>query len=96
MPPYNFCSDNEYDELDTRGDNHYWQTERPLFVDSAHAYALATPRVLPTPSFHSDRVVAGAHAAARSEVDPDSGGVNPASLHKLQRWGSWRGGWIDR
>ena len=79
LTSFKHCSDSEYDELDTRGDDHYWQTERPLFVDSAHAYALTTPHAPTTLSFHSDRVM-----SAHNEDGLDTS-INPAALQKLLR-----------
>ncbi|KAL8572372.1 hypothetical protein ACOMHN_023141 [Nucella lapillus] len=82
---HSVTSDNEYDELDTRDEDHYWQTDAPLFVDSVHPYALSAPTV-----------TAAAAARERSHGGAQGGGggasnaacdVNPAALQKLQRCG---------
>lgn len=65
-------SDNEYDELDTRDDDHYWQTERPLFVESVHPYAAINPQTGPRQPRHDDYVASVA---------------NPVAQQKLQRCG---------
>ncbi|KAK7487044.1 hypothetical protein BaRGS_00021714, partial [Batillaria attramentaria] len=68
-------SDNEYDELDTRDDDHYWQTERPLFVESVHPYAATHPN---PPARHSQ---------SHSQSQREECVANPVAVQKLQRCG---------
>ncbi|XP_076442712.1 putative ATP-dependent RNA helicase DHX57 [Babylonia areolata] len=76
---HNIPSDTEYDELDTRTDDHYWQTEAPLFVDSAHPYALSAPTVA---ARHLGNPRSEGKGASKPVFD-----INPVALQKLQRCG---------
>ncbi|XP_070180183.1 putative ATP-dependent RNA helicase DHX57 [Littorina saxatilis] len=80
-------SDNEYDELDTRSEDHYWQTDRPLFIDSAHAYAHSNPRPSVIQRPRSDKATAGHSNTHTHSVADSSSNVNPIALNKLQRCG---------
>ncbi|KAK7105137.1 hypothetical protein V1264_019738 [Littorina saxatilis] len=79
-------SDNEYDELDTRSEDHYWQTDRPLFIDSAHAYAHSNPRPSVIQRPRSDKATAGHSNTHTHSVADSSSNVNPIALNKLQRY----------